>query len=275
MSKLIRKSAVAGYFYPAQKSEIEAMIADWRREQPSLAAKGTSLGAVLPHAGYIYSGRVAAETIFSSRFHDTVLILGPNHTGLGEPYSVMTEGGWQTPLGVVDIDSRIARKLVAESEFLKSDTLAHASEHSIEVIIPLLQAANSQIKIVPLVIAHSPGDIYKKIGNEIARLILQNQWQEQISILASSDMTHYEPQELAQRKDSLAIESMVQLDPEGLLDRVAKHHISMCGVGPVVIMMGIVKQLGARHAQLIKYQTSGDVTGERSSVVGYAGLTVN
>jgi len=274
MGKSMRPPAVAGYFYPADKKELEAMIADWKKDA-SAQTKNFSLGVVLPHAGYFYSGVVAARTIFSTQLRNTAIILGPNHTGLGLPYSVMTEGSWQTPLGEVEIDSAIAQRIVQGSQFLKTDTLAHDSEHSIEVIVPFLQSVNSFVKIVPIVIAQAPGEIYKKIGHEIARIIIQHHWQNQLSILASSDMTHFESHESAQRKDFLAIESMIQLDTDELLNRVQEYRISMCGVGPVVIMLEIVKQLGARHGQLIKYQTSGDVTGDRSSVVGYAGLTVN
>jgi len=275
IGKMIRQPAVAGYFYPAGKEELKRTIGSFQKDSTSLIKARPAKGAVLPHAGYVYSGKVAAQTVFSSRFQNTFIILGPNHTGLGKAYSIMTEGSWQTPLGTVTIDTEIAKSLLNGSRYFAHDTLAHQSEHSIEVIIPFLQTVYSEFKIVPIVISHSPGNIYKEIGSEIADVIAKNHWQNRISILASSDMTHYEPHESAKRKDFLAIESMIQLDSESLLKKVKEHDITMCGVGPVVITLEALKAEGAKQADLIKYQTSGDVTGDRSSVVGYAGLRIS
>jgi len=275
ISKMVRQPAVAGYFYPAGKEELKRTIESFQKDfTPPIKARPAK-GAVLPHAGYVYSGKVAAQTVFSSKFQNTFIILGPNHTGLGKSYSMMTEGSWQTPLGTVTIDTEIAQSLLDGSRYFAQDTLAHQSEHSIEVIIPFLQTVYREFKIIPIIIAHSPGNVYKEIGVEIADVIEKNHWQNRISILASSDMTHYESHESAKRKDSLAIESMIQLDSESLLKKVKEHDITMCGVGPVVITMEALKAQGAKQADLISYQTSGDVAGDHSSVVGYAGLRIN
>jgi len=266
---MIRNPVVAGQFYPESASQLKAMIEQLVDEK---AAKEEVIGLVSPHAGYIYSGPVAGKVISRIKFKDTFVIIGPSHTGRGEPLSIMTEGTWKTPLGEVEIDSELAEQILATSSHLTEDYRAHQYEHSIEVQLPLLQYFKSDIKLVPIVLAYSTGAIYKEIGREIARAI--KELNKGVVIIASSDMTHYEPQESAQRKDNHAIEAMLDLDEDELLRRVDKLNISMCGCAPVASLISAAKQLGATAAELVRYQTSGDTTGDYSSVVGYAGIII-
>jgi len=266
---MVRNPVVAGQFYPESASQLKAMIEQLVDEK---AAKEEVIGLVSPHAGYIYSGPVAGRVISRIKFKDTFVIIGPNHTGRGEPLSIMTEGIWKTPLGEVEIDSELAKQILTASSHLAEDYRAHQYEHSIEVQIPFLQYFKSDIKLVPIVLAHTSGAIYKEIGREIARAI--KDLNKEAVIIASSDMTHYEPQETAQRKDNQAIEAMLDLNEDELLRRVDKLNISMCGYAPVVSLISAAKQLGATGAELVRYQTSGDTTGDYSSVVGYAGILI-
>jgi len=266
---MIRNPVVAGQFYPESASQLKAMIEQLVDEK---AAKEEVIGLVSPHAGYIYSGPVAGRVISRIKFKDTFIIIGPNHTGRGKPLSIMTEGTWKTPLGEIEIDSELAEQILATSSHLAEDYQAHQYEHSIEVQIPFLQYFKSDIKLVPIVLARTTGAIYKEIGREIAQAI--KELNKGVVIIASSDMTHYEPQASAQRKDTQAIEAILNLDEDELLRRIDKLNISMCGYAPVASLISAAKQLGATGAELVRYQTSGDTTGDYSSVVGYAGIII-
>jgi MEMO1 family protein len=266
---MLRQPVYAGQFYPKSTSEVKAMIESFVDKN---AEKQDIIGLVAPHAGYIYSGAVTGAVISRIKFKDTFIILGPNHTGNGEPFSIMTEGTWKTPLGEVQIDSELAKKLVSISRYLKDDLGAHELEHSIEVQIPFLQYFKPDVKIVPIILGSGDGDILKEIGREIARAVRETK--KEVIIFASSDMNHYEPQGTAKKKDTKAIEAMLAMDPDELLKRVDKLNISMCGYGPAVVMLTAASELGAGSAELVKYQTSGDVTGDYNAVVGYAGILV-
>jgi len=266
---MIRNPVVAGQFYPDSVSQLRAMIESMVDEK---AAKEEVIGLVSPHAGYIYSGPVAGAVISKIKFKDTFVIMGPNHSGLGKPLSIMTEGTWKTPLGEVEIDSELAKKILAISSHLQEDPVAHLREHSIEVQIPFLQYFKRDIKLVPIVIAYATGAIYKEMGREIAQAI--KELNKEVVIIASSDMTHYEPQEAAHRKDSQAIEAILNLNEDELLRRVEELDISMCGYAPTASLISAAKELGATGAELVRYQTSGDTTGDYSAVVGYAGIII-
>ncbi|MFH1640169.1 MAG: AmmeMemoRadiSam system protein B [Chloroflexota bacterium] len=266
---MIREPVVAGQFYPARADQLREMM---RRMTDEKAVKEDAIGAILPHAGYVYSGPVAGAVISRIRVKDTLLIMGPNHTGQGKPFSIMTEGVWKTPLGDVEIDSGLAKYLLSISDYLEEDSTAHASEHSIEVQLPFFQYFRSDINLVPIVLSYAPGGVYRKIGREIARAILNSN--REVVIVASSDMTHYETQESARKKDNQAIEAMIALDEDELLRRVADLNISMCGFGPAASLITAAKELGATGAELVKYQTSGDIINDFSSVVGYAGIVI-
>lgn len=266
---MIRNPIVAGQFYPGSpvglKRMIEGMI-------ESKAGKVEVIGLVSPHAGYVYSGFVAGAVISRIKFKDTFVILGPNHTGAGKAFSIMTKGAWRTPLGDVEIDAELGRRIMADSSYLEEDSAAHQHEHSLEVQVPFLQFFKPDVKIVPIVLAHADGAVYKKIGRDIAGVIKESK--RGVVILASSDMTHYEPHESAKKKDSKAIEAILALDEDELLKRVDELDISMCGYAPVVSLISAAKGLGAREAELVKYQTSGDTSGDYSAVVGYAGIII-
>ena len=266
---MIRQPVVAGQFYPDSPSQLKEMIRGMVDEK---AEKEEVIGLISPHAGYIYSGPVAGATISRIKFKDTFIIIGPNHTGMGRPLSIMTEGVWKTPLGKVEIDSQLAKQILATSSYLEEDYGAHQHEHSIEVQLPFLQYFKRDFKLVPIVLSYFTGATYKEIGKELAKAI--KDLNRQVVIIASSDMTHYEPQESAQWKDTQAIEAILDLDEDELLRRVDELRISMCGYAPAVSLISAAKELGAKRAELVRYQTSGDTTGDYSSVVGYAGVII-
>lgn len=266
---MIRHPVVAGQFYPGSPSSLEAQIEAFIDEQ---APKEEVLGLISPHAGYMYSGPVAGAVISRIKCKDTFVIMGPNHTGLGQPFSIMTEGTWTTPLGEVEIDSELGKRILEASPRLKQDHIAHLEEHSIEVQIPFLQYFKRDVKIVPIVLAPSIGAAYKEIGRGIAGAI--RDLDREAVIMASSDMTHYEPQESANMKDNRAIEAILELNEDELLKRVEEFRITMCGYAPTVALLSACKELGAMKAELVRYQTSGDITGDYRSVVGYAGIII-
>ncbi len=266
-----RKPVVSGQFYPSAAKELNAMISSFTDSQ---AQKKDIIGAILPHAGYVYSGRVATQTVSGINIKDNVILLGTNHTGLGSDFSIMPQGIWQTPLGDVEINEELANLFLNRSRYLEIDILAHQDEHSLEVELPILQYFKGDLKIVPIAIKSLNLTLLKSLAEELADVISENNLKKSTVFIASSDMTHYEPQEIAKKKDSLAIDAIVALD-EDKLNRVVKDFdISMCGFAPVAVLIKTAKLLGAKGAQLIKYQTSGDTSGDMSSVVGYAGITI-
>jgi len=266
---MIRNAIVAGQFYPGSSDGLKRMIESMVDDR---AEKVEAVGLVSPHAGYIYSGVVAGAVISRVKFKDTFVILGPNHTGRGKAFSIMTKGVWETPLGEVKIDSELGKGILDSSSYLEEDHAAHQFEHSLEVQVPFLQYFKPDVRIVPIVLAHANGATYKKIGIELAGAIKESK--KGAVILASSDMTHYEPHETARKKDRQAIDAILDLNEDELLKRVDEFDISMCGYAPVVSLISAAKELGAKKAELVKYQTSGDTSGDYSSVVGYAGILV-
>jgi AmmeMemoRadiSam system protein B len=267
----IRKPAVSGQFYAGSagrlKEDIERLI--------DKEAKTTeAIACILPHAGYAYSGRIAGKTVSCLSVKENAILLGPNHTGYGAPFSIMTEGHWQTPLGKININSDLAKSILNKSIYLTDDMYAHIYEHSLEVELPFLQYYNPDIKIVPIVVTEDQPQVYKEIGESIASVLKESKLVNSSLIIASSDMTHYEPQRSAEKKDREAIEAILELNEDKLIDKIKRLKISMCGYVPTVIMLVAAKFLGAKSAELIDYQTSGDVTGDHSSVVGYAGIII-
>lgn len=265
----VRKPAVAGQFYPDTAQAL-------RKEIGSLALKQVkkidAIACMLPHAGYMYSGKVAAQTVSAVNIKEKIVLLGPNHTGYGAPYSIMVEGVWQTPLGQVKIDPVLAKKILAGSKYLEADEQAHLYEHSLEVELPFLQYFNSSFEMVPIAFLSDDFPALQAVGREVAATLLDIK--DKVMIVASSDMTHYESQPEAFRKDHEAIKAILELDEEKLFQRVKSLKISMCGYAPTVAMISAAKALGAKNAKLIKYQTSGDVTQDMESVVGYAGIII-
>lgn len=266
---MIRYPAAAGRFYPESAKSIDAMLETLVNKD---AEKEEVIGALLPHAGYPYSGSVAGAAISAIRFPDTAVIIGPNHSGNGRPFAIMTDGVWRMPAGDVSIDSELAGLIMQKSTFLEADSVAHQYEHSIEVQLPFLQYFKEDIKIVPISLAHGTLQAYQEIGKSIAEAV--RQLGRNVVVLASGDMTHYEPQDTAERKDNKAIEAILDLDEAELVKRVNTYNITMCGAGAAAVMLSAVKGLGASSAKLVRYRTSGDATGDYSSVVGYAGIII-
>jgi AmmeMemoRadiSam system protein B len=267
---MLRKPAVAGRFYPADRKTLEGDLARYLGE---LRADVRGLGIVVPHAGYMYSGHVAGAVYSRLRVPAKAIILCPNHTGLGASLSIMSEGSWEIPLGRVPIDGALAKSLLRHCHLLTEDSAAHQFEHSLEVQLPFLVHLRPDVQFVPIAVGVGGYASLERLGKAIEASIAE--LGEEVLVVASSDMSHYEPDEITRVKDRKAIDRILALDPKGLYDTVKAESISMCGYGPTVAMMHGIQPLSSRKAELVKYATSGDVSGNRKEVVGYAGLLVH
>jgi hypothetical protein len=270
MSSAIRPPAVAGRFYPGHSEELLREVRQFA--PPSQAARISAIGCVAPHAGYIYSGHVAGAVYSQLEIPENCIVLCPNHTGRGVPLSIMASTTWQTPLGEVAASTDLASQLLRRFPALEEDSAAHRAEHAIEVQLPFLQAQQKNLHIVPIAIGTSDFEALRGLGEALADVIGASD--ENILIVASSDMNHYESDAITRVKDHKAIERVLALDARGLWEVVMNEDISMCGFGPTVAMLTAAKILGATTATLIRYATSGDVSGDRDRVVGYAGIIV-
>ncbi|MBC8207550.1 MAG: AmmeMemoRadiSam system protein B [Desulfobulbaceae bacterium] len=265
-----RQPVVADRFYPGNRIQLETLIHELSPPPPSKIRQ--ALSVVLPHAGYIYSGAVAAETLARIIIPETVIILGPNHHGQGAEIALSTST-WSMPMGDVPIDMNVAETLLQESDLIATDELSHKFEHSLEVQIPFLQARQQQLKIVPLVISHISHEQCQILGQALARTIRASK--KNVLIVASSDMSHYETRESASRKDHTALKHLLDLDPEGLYRTVIGQRISMCGIMPVTTALHAALALGAGQAELVRYTDSGEISGDTNQVVGYAGAVIS
>lgn len=264
----MRDPAVAGQFYPGDK---KSLLRDLDEMIPHGADKIDAVGAVAPHAGYMYSGKVAGEVYSRLKPKETYIILSPNHTGYGARFASSAEK-WRTPLGDVDIDLGLLDAITANTDLIKEDASAHVMEHSCEVQVPFIQKISPRSKILPITVQMGTIEELTSIAGAIARGI--GETKRGATIIASSDMTHYESRQMAKEKDYKAIQAVLDLDAEGLLKTVSKYNISMCGCIPTAIMIMCANKMGAEHSELIKYSDSGDVTGDTQQVVGYAGIIV-
>lgn len=262
----MRRPAVAGQFYPGTERSLRAMI-DGLAPQKT-PSKVKALGVVVPHAGYVYSGGVAAETYASIEPAPTFVILGPNHHMYGSGVSLSSED-WVTPLGAVEVDRDFISLLTPG--IIDFDELAHRHEHSLEVQVPLLQYFFKDFKIVPVAIGLQDYDTVREVAGELYDAI--RRYDKDVVVVASSDFTHYEDVDVARKKDAALIKAIERLDVPGLYDEVSRLDATCCGYGPIGAMMFISKDRGAKQGRLIRYATSGDVTGDRQ-VVGYAGIAV-
>jgi AmmeMemoRadiSam system protein B len=231
-----------------------------------------AIGCVAPHAGYHYSGGVAGAVYARLEIPERAVILCPNHTGNGRPLAVMANTTWQTPLGEVAADAEMGVRLLRRFPALEEDSAAHRAEHAIEVQLPFLQTRQPGLKIVPIVIGTGNFDVLHGLGEALADVIADDE--EKVLIVASSDMNHYESAAITRAKDRKAIERVLALDARGLWEVVVNEDITMCGFAPAIVMLTAAKLLGATSATLVKYATSGDVSGDYESVVGYAGIIV-
>jgi len=278
----VRRPAQAGSFYPSERPALVSQLEKCFLHKlgpgilPKLQERGERriISAVSPHAGYMYSGPVAANlylALASDGVPSTVVILGPNHYGIGTGVSAMVEGVWQTPLGEVEIDSAVAKKICKNSDIIDLDDSAHINEHSIEVQLPFLQYVyGNRFKFVPISMMMQDIQTSRNVGESIAK----STDKENVLIIASSDLSHYEPQKQAERKDRLAMNAILKLDEEELQRVVELENMSMCGYGPVSSAIITGKLLGARDAKIVSYQTSGDITGHYGQVVGYLSATI-
>ena len=279
MTSALRTPAVAGRFYPAGADELLREVREFTSpgkvavENKRIAA----IGCVAPHAGYIYSGGVAGAVYSRLEIPEHCVILCPNHTGKGRPLAVMANTTWQTPLGEVAADTQLGARLLQAFPTLQEDSAAHRGEHAIEVQLPFLQARQPQLNIVPIVVGTSDFDVLRGLGEALGDVIgaLEEDRKLKVLIIASSDMNHYESDAVTRVKDHKAIERVLAMDGRGLWDVVMNEEISMCGFGPTIVMLTAAKLLGATTATLVKYATSGEVSGDYGSVVGYAGIIVN
>ncbi|MEW5979130.1 MAG: AmmeMemoRadiSam system protein B [Acidobacteriota bacterium] len=267
---MIRKPAVAGRFYPADSEVLKRDLQSFLQiSSPTKKADGI----VVPHAGYMYSGHVAGAVYASIEIPSRVIILCPNHTGLGEPLSIMVSGEWEIPLGRIATDSELARVLMRHCHLLAEDHKAHEFEHSLEVQLPFLFFLKPDLKFVPITVGTSRYATIERLGQSIAET--RQELGEDILVVASSDMNHYESEEITRKKDRKAIDRILALDPKGLYDVIRKESISMCGYGPAISMLCAGHNFPHRSAELVKYATSGEISGNLKEVVGYAGIAVH
>ena len=271
---VIRQPAVAGRFYPSSPERLRSEVERYTSSVAEVDAppKLRALGCVVPHAGYMYSGHVAGAVYRRLELPQRLVILCPNHTGAGEPLAIMSEGAWHTPLGDAAIDEQLANELKGRMPLLSEDSEAHLAEHALEVQLPFLQLRAPGFRFVPIAIGTVNFEVLSALGASIGNTLAQQQ--ERVLVVASSDMNHYESDSVTRVKDRRAIDQLLALDPRGLYHTVRDGNISMCGYGPSVAMLTAARKLGATKAELIRYATSGDVSGDKDMVVGYAGIAV-
>jgi len=266
----VRPPAVAGTFYPGEPAALEREVA---RLVPRAEATHPLLACVAPHAGYVYSGGVAGRVFAHLDIPHRVVVLGPNHTGMGAAVSVAPHSAWATPGGEVPVDRDLGDRLLETVGGAEAEHRAHGREHSLEVMLPFLRARRPDVTVLPVCLAHLSKADCRRLGSAMARVI--RDVGEPVGIVASSDMSHYEPDAVARERDRLAIDAMLALDPDALYDVVHANGITMCGVVPATVALVAALELGATDAHLVDYATSGDVSGDRSAVVGYAGICLH
>ncbi len=276
----LRRAVVAGSFYEGNAEALRAQVRSLFLHQfgpgklPEVNQAGSRnvLGLVCPHAGYVYSGAVAANAFFSLASDgnpETVIILGPNHTGYGNPLSAMREGAWRTPLGDVAIDTEVADAIAAETSILDFDEIAHRHEHSIEVQLPFLQYLyGDKFKFVPICFLMQDLESAMEVGRGLAEALANRN----AVVIASSDFTHYESQARVEKKDTAALQAVEALDEKKFYQILEAENVSACGYAPIAALMTYAKALGAKKAEVLCHKTSGDITGDKSSVVGYAAV---
>ncbi|PIU50747.1 hypothetical protein COS91_08080 [Candidatus Desantisbacteria bacterium CG07_land_8_20_14_0_80_39_15] len=278
----IRIPSVAGQFYERAEKELKSQIERCflnkigvgKLPEVNSAGERKILGLISPHAGYVYSGPVASHGFYQLAQDGApanVIILGPNHQGIGKSVAISQADSWQTPLGNVIINRVLGNKIATGYDSISLDEKSHIYEHSIEVQVPFLQYLyKDKFKIVPICMMDQSLETATGVGKAIARAIAD----EDVIIIASTDFTHYESHETAKRKDKLALDCILKLDAAGLPGIIEEYEISMCGPGPVIVLLTVAKELGAKEIALLKYASSGDVSGDYTAVVGYASVVV-
>ncbi len=276
----VRLPTQAGAFYEGSPNSLKQQIKECFLHEfgpgsiPETTEKGKRqiVGVICPHAGYMYSGPVAAHAYYELALDgkpDTVVLFGPNHTGYGSALSVMNDGVWRTPLGDILVDREIANELIRESRIIDVDDSAHRLEHSIEVQLPFLQFIyGSSFRIVPICFLMQDQASSTEVGEALAKVLANKN----AVVIASSDLTHYEPRERAAKKDNILLDAIKQLDERRMFSIIEEHHVTACGPGPIGALIVAAKAFGVKEAKLLCYETSGDVVGDYSSVVGYAAV---
>jgi hypothetical protein len=266
----VRETAVAGYFYPGDADALLGAVDGY------LAAGAVepqaAIAAVMPHAGYVYSGGTAGAVAAAVRIPDRVVALGPKHTRYGPRGAVAAATAWRFPFGDVPVDEELAAAL-AEHPLLERDDAAHRDEHSLEVEVPFLWRRNPALRITPVALGQLGLGVLQEIGEAVAAAIRAAG--EPVLIVASTDLSHQVPIEIARRLDGLVVERVLALDPEGLFHTVAERGITMCGVVPVTAALFAARALGAASARLVRYTTSAEASGDERRVVGYAGIVID
>jgi AmmeMemoRadiSam system protein B len=266
---MIRPPAVAGRFYPDDPERLRAAV-DTFLVDGGEGMKIRARACLVPHAGYVYSGRVAGEVYRSMEIPGRVILVGPRHFPRGAALAILSDGAWQTPLGMAPIDRLLAEKIVRAFPLLREDAVAHSSEHSLEVQLPFLQRLSPALAFVPIVIGLAQWEPLQALGHALAGVIAAES--EPILLIASSDMNHYESDAITRVKDRKAIEQILALDARKLFDTVRDENISMCGYAAAVAVVIAARELGATQAKLVRYANSGEVNGDLQEVVGYAGM---
>jgi AmmeMemoRadiSam system protein B len=277
---MIRAPAVAGQFYSASAEQLHADVSAC---MPGSANLARAVAAVAPHAGLIYSGQVTGAVYDHLAIPSTIVLIGPNHTGLGPAVSVFPDGRWDIPGGEIPIDREFTGELLSAFPSAQPDTSAHLREHCLEVQLPFLlhaaarRPAARRVAFVAIVLGTTDWALCDELGAAVAQLVhtRTEQGRDRPLLIASTDMNHYEPEDTTRRKDALAIEALERLDARALYDRAQQHRISMCGLGPAIVTITAARILAAQQGRLIRYATSGGVSGDYSRVVGYAGLVIS
>lgn len=266
----MREPVVAGRFYPENQGELLSTIETYTQEVSSSPVP--AIAAIAPHAGYIYSGQLAARTFKEVTIPQTIILIGPNHTGKGASISLSTKR-WKTPLGIVPVNKSLAQAIVASHEPATVDESAHRFEHSLEVQLPFLQYLQPALSIVPITIKQLSYNACNDLASAIFSTLASNN--NQILIVTSSDMNHYESRAISGKKDRMALDAIREMNPALLYKTVQQNNISMCGVIPVVITLLLSQKLGAKNARIVDYMDSGNVSGDIQQVVGYAGVIID
>jgi AmmeMemoRadiSam system protein B len=266
---LTRIPSVAGQFYPADSNTLRKTIEAFLDKNKSLLK---ARAVIVPHAGYIYSGRVAGKVFSAVHVPKRIILLGPNHSGRGEALALSPDSEWRTPLGLVGLDSELNQLLVQECPELKEDAAAHRSEHGIEVQIPFIQVLQPEFRFSAICVGTTKYSSLEALGHGLAKVIQSAN--DSVLLVASSDMTHYESADTAAGQDRLAIKRILDLDPEGLYRVVIENGITMCGFAPAVAILVACRDLGATAGQLIEYTNSGAASGDYNHVVAYAGIAI-
>ncbi len=271
-----RTPAVAGMFYAGNKNELEESIDECflhplgPGEKPPIENGKKVYGVICPHAGYPYSGPVACHSFYAISHYnpDIFIIIGPNHWGIGRNVATMTDCEWETPLGTVQVDSDISKRIVDSTKKVEIDFFSHVKEHSLEVQIPMIQKVFKNFKIVPIALIDQSKNTAKEIGKTIATIAKKNN----VMIIGSSDFTHYETNDFAHEQDAALIEPILKMNLDEFYDVLQRRNVSACGYGAMAVTIVACKELGATKGELLKYATSGDATGDNSSVVGYGSI---